>query len=84
MNFETEDSFVIEAPNDHPRREAVAVAHETFGSFYQAVCAPQLQCNFCPGFADALDHVRGCPRYEPVAAADANAGIRKAFHGGRR
>lgn len=56
-------------------------AHRSYESFRLAVARPEVRCFFCPGFADAPDHAQGCPRFEPVTAAEARAGLRAAYAG---
>lgn len=56
------------------------VGHATRESFMRAVSGPpQVPCLFCRGFADAIDHVRGCPHIEPASNAQVIAGLRNAW-----
>lgn len=67
-------------PDTRPgRKGAVIVGHSTRESFMRATGAPLVRCLFCPGFADGIDHLGGCPRREFVPAGAANAGLARAY-----
>ena len=61
------------------RSTAELVEHPTRESFARAIADPGLPCFTCDGFADALDHARGCPRAPQISSAEANAAIRAAY-----
>lgn len=54
--------------------------HLTRESFMRATrgqCA--VECLFCNGWADDVDHVNGCPEVERISNADAIAGLRSVY-----
>ena len=78
------DCEIVESESLRPDKRATlnggeVVGHRTWVSFSLAVGPPELPCTTCNGFADAPDHVRGCPRVERISAAQARAGLRAAF-----
>jgi len=72
----SDDAEIIESESLRPDRRAnragcTIIAHHTRESFMQASGRPAVRCMTCPGYADAPDHVGGCPRYERIPAAEA-------------
>jgi hypothetical protein len=73
------DSEIIELQHDRPdpRRDHETVGHYTRESFMRATGGrPQLACLFCRGYADAIDHLKGCPNREFKSAGDVLAEMR--------
>lgn len=86
LRFGDEDTEIVESDSIRPDRRSTRtgseiVAHRSRESFAAAVAPPKLRCVFCPGYADAPDHVRGCPRTKPISNEVARAGLRFAYGG---
>lgn len=67
-------------PRPDRGRSAEIVGHETRESFMHATGGrPEVRCLTCVGYADAPDHLNGCPKFERTSNREARAGLRKAF-----
>lgn len=54
--------------------------HSTRESFMRATgITPGAPCPTCTGYADAIDHLRGCPNGRRISNAEAIAAIRRAY-----
>jgi hypothetical protein len=83
MMLEKTQHVILDDPK--PDRKATRNGSEMIGyfdriSFMRATGCPEVRCMFCPGYADDVEHVGGCPQLtKPYTAVEAREGLRKAF-----